>query len=303
MTVHEGFVTTADGVRLFFRKFGTAPSTVLIPNGVYIVDDFAPLATTRTLVFFDVRNRGRSDAVTDPAKIERGVLQDVDDIDAIRRHLGVDRVQLIGHSYVGIMVALYAMKYPAHTDRVVQIGSAQPHAGRQYPPDLMCVDETFRAVMANIAALEKERASTDPVAFCEKFWTVLDPLYVTDPADVGKLAAWHRCDLPNERGLMKYLTGTIMPSIQRLNLTADEFAKAQAPILTIHGTRDRSAPLGGGRDWAAELPNARLLAVKDAGHAPWIESPALVFEAIETFLNGRWPAGAERIAAAEVRPT
>jgi 2-hydroxy-6-oxonona-2,4-dienedioate hydrolase len=61
------------------------------------------------------------------------------------------------------------------------------------------------------------------------------------------------------------------------------------PVLTIHGRKDRSAPYGGGQDWVSRLPDARLLTVENAGHAPWIEQPATVFGAIATFLSGRWP--------------
>ena len=84
-----------------------------------------------------------------------------------------------------------------------------------------------------------------------------------------------------------------MPSIRSLKLTAEDFAKATAPVLTVHGTKDRNAPYGGGRDWAALLPNARLLTVPNAAHTPWIEAPDLVFKSIDTFLNGAWPDAAE----------
>ena len=36
------------------------------------------------------------------------------------------------------------------------------------------------------------------------------------------------------------------------------------------------------------LPNARLVSVEGGGHAPWIEAPALVLAAIDTFLRGEW---------------
>ena len=77
-------------------------------------------------------------------------------------------------------------------------------------------------------------------------------------------------------------------------VTPEDFAKADIPVLTIHGTKDRSAPYGGGRDWAAMLPQGRLLTVHNAAHAPWIEAPTLVFDAIKLFLDGRWPEGAQR---------
>jgi pimeloyl-ACP methyl ester carboxylesterase len=38
------------------------------------------------------------------------------------------------------------------------------------------------------------------------------------------------------------------------------------PVLTIHGTKDRNAPYGSGREWAFNLPNARLLTIKGGAH-------------------------------------
>ena len=77
--------------------------------------------------------------------------------------------------------------------------------------------------------------------------------------------------------------------------TSDDLAKVTCPVLTVHGRKDRSAPYGGGREWALVLPNARLVTIDNGGHAPWIEAPDIVFGAIDTFLDGEWPAAAERV--------
>ena len=47
------------------------------------------------------------------------------------------------------------------------------------------------------------------------------------------------------------------------------------------------------------LPNARLVTVADAGHAPWIEAPDVVFGSINTFLDGAWPERAEKVTSLE----
>jgi len=293
MPPREGYVTTEDGVRLFFQKIGSGAQTVIIPNGIYLFDDFKRFAGGRTLIFYDLRNRGRSDTVSDSAKLARGIHHDVDDLDAVRRHFGVTRIDAIGHSYMGLMVALYAMKYPAHVNRVVQIGPMQPNAAKQYPAHLTCADATLAEVLSKLAQLSKEPRSEDPIEACRKFWSVLRPIYVVNPADAAKID-WGRCDLPNELNFMRYWNESIFPSIQNLHLTAEELAKVKTPVLTVHGTRDRSSPYGGGRDWASMLPNARLLTVENAAHAPWIEAPDKVFGAIDTFLRGAWPGEAER---------
>lgn len=292
MTASEGYMTTGDGLRLFFQKLGSGARTLVIPNGLYLVDDFKYLADDRTLIVYDVRNRGKSDTVTDGSKLARGIEQDVDDLDAMRNHHGVDRIDLLGHSYIGLMVALYAMRYPAHVNRVVQIGPMQAEALRQYPAHLTNNDATLAEVLMRIGQLPSAPSSVDPEAACRKFWDVLRLIYVVDSRDVDKVN-WGRCELENERNLMKYWQTHLLPSIRGLVLRADDFARAQAPVLTIHGTKDRSAPYGGGRDWAALLPHARLLTVPNAAHAPWIEAPDVVFDAVRTFFDGTWPKDAQ----------
>jgi proline iminopeptidase len=259
----ENHITTADGIRLFFRKLGSGPP-VLIPNGIIYLDDFRALAADRTLIAYDPRNRGRSEHTNDG-----DIHRDVEDLEAVRRHFGIDRIDLIGHSYVGLMVALYGMRYPAHVHRIVQIGPMQPVAGRQYPAHLTFDDGTMARVFGKLAQLQRDE---DEVEMCRKAWAVLGALYVTDPADAPK----------------------ILPSIQSLQL-AELASNAKIPVLTIHGAKDRNAAYGGGREWALMLPDARLLTIAGAAHAPWIEAPEKVFGAVRTFLDGQWPEGSEKV--------
>jgi pimeloyl-ACP methyl ester carboxylesterase len=92
---------------------------------------------------------------------------------------------------------------------------------------------------------------------------------------------------------------SLLPSIRRLDLDALALARLELPVLVVHGTRDRSAPYGGGREWALWLPQARLLTIPEAGHAPWIEAPETTLAGIDAFLDGRWPAGAEIVHSVE----
>jgi proline iminopeptidase len=282
MAPDEGYLTTDDGTRLFYQKVGSGPQTVIFANGFYLLDDFQHLAAGRTLIFYDARNRGRSDTVTGNSKLQRGIHNDVDDLEAIRRHFGIAQVNVVGHSYMGLMVALYAMKYAAHTSRVLQIGSMPPNAAKQHPA---YKDETLAEVFGKLGELHKERQSHEPREFCRKYWSLLRAIYVANPADADKIK-WERCDLPNELNFMKYWSEHIFPSIQSINLSTQDFAKVTMPVLIIHGRQDRSAPYGGAEEWAMLLPDARLVTVENAAHAPWIESPELVFSSIETFLNG-----------------
>src|ERR1700732_5297067 len=82
----KGYITTDDGIRLFFQKSGSGQKTVIMPNAVFLFDDFKHFADGRTLIFYDLRNCGRSDHVSDRAKLKRGIHHDVDDLEAVHRH-------------------------------------------------------------------------------------------------------------------------------------------------------------------------------------------------------------------------
>ena len=70
--------------------------------------------------------------------------------------------------------------------------------------------------------------------------------------------------------------------------------KITVQVLIIHGTKDRNAPYGSGREWAASLPNARLVTIEAAAHVSWADDPATVFASIRQFLREDWPLAASR---------
>jgi pimeloyl-ACP methyl ester carboxylesterase len=178
----QGYVTAEHGVRLFFQQLGNGPK-VVIPNGIYLLNDFKDLADEHTLIAYDPRNRGQSDQSVNR---DVNIYRDVDDLEAVRRHFEIERIDLIGHSYVGFMVALYGMKYPAHVNRIVQIGPMEPVAGKQYPTHLRNTDGVLAEVFGKLAQLQKDRQSEDEVEMCRKFWAVLGAIYVTDPVDAWR---------------------------------------------------------------------------------------------------------------------
>ena len=182
--VEIGYLTTSDGVRLFYTRVGDGADALIVPNGIAYVRDFSPLARGRTVVFFDVRNRGKSDAV-DARRTAGGIHHDVEDLEAVRRHFGFARVDVLGHSYQGMTAILYALKYPGRVDRIVQIAPIQPIASTTYPPAPS--DGTAAAVMAKLAAWRQGTRPSDPIAACREFWAILSPLYVVDPADAKRI--------------------------------------------------------------------------------------------------------------------
>ena len=107
----------ADGTRLAFRCAGTGPLLVCQPGGpgrasAYL-EDLGGLSAQRTLVLLDARATGRSEVPADPSTLRFDRL--AEDVDALREHLGQDRIDLLGHSAGAMVAQAYAA---AHPDRI-----------------------------------------------------------------------------------------------------------------------------------------------------------------------------------------
>src|SRR5262249_17397949 len=155
---------------------------------------------------------------------------DVDDLEAVRRRFGADRIDLIGHSYAGLLVALYAARYPDRVGRMVLLGAMPFDPSAEYPAELTANDGTLQAVLGKLSLMQQEPEPRDPVERCRRFWSVLRTIYVADAKDANRIS-WGRCDLANERNMLRYWMGHMLPSIRRLALHAAAFARVLAPAL------------------------------------------------------------------------
>ena len=55
MKRQEGFLSTEDGLRLYYQILGEGPDTVIIPAASWLAADFEPLAEAHTLLLYDQR--------------------------------------------------------------------------------------------------------------------------------------------------------------------------------------------------------------------------------------------------------
>jgi pimeloyl-ACP methyl ester carboxylesterase/ketosteroid isomerase-like protein len=287
--VEEGFVNADDGTKLYYRKFGSGPITMIVPLDYFLHEQFKQFANIATVVTYDNRNRGRSQRAKDESSWT--IQQDVRDLEAVRRELKIEKFVPVGFSYLGLMVAIYALDHPDRVTRVVQLdpvpfhkvfNSPSPEEGHLGVP---AADMTRLEELTAAGALEKS-----PREFCEARFNVSKYVLVGRPANAAKLDAAF-CALENEwpvnfyRHLEKHFA-----SVREIDLTA-RLKDLKVPVLTIHGDKDRNAPYFGGAEWVKSLPDARLVTVNGAAHAAWLDDPVTVFGSIRHFLRGEWPLG------------
>nr|WP_198999876.1 alpha/beta hydrolase [Flavobacterium sp. ASV13] len=113
----SSFITASDNVKLYAKVSGNGPVCIFVHGGPGAwsksFEDMKGnnLEKKLNMVYFDQRGCGRSDA-----SIDKNYSLDrmTDDIEDIRRSLGVEKIYLLSHSFGGIIAANYAKKHPDH---------------------------------------------------------------------------------------------------------------------------------------------------------------------------------------------
>jgi len=141
-----------DGTELAYRLLGKGAPLICLPGGPMragaYLGDLGGLSAHRQLVVLDLRGSGDSAAPEDPTSYRCDRL--TDDIEALREHLGEERIDLLAHSASGNLASLYAARHPqrlrtlsAHADQAdvaevlarVADGSVRPVIGTVVPFD------------------------------------------------------------------------------------------------------------------------------------------------------------------------
>ena len=93
------------------------------------------------------------------------------------------------------------------------------------------------------------------------------------------------CQYPNEnpRHSLAHFDQYIKPTVE--GVSAEDFKDVEQPVLMIHGTKDRVHSLEGAKKWAKVLPKGQLAQIEIAGHLPWMDAQAIVFNTIRSFLR------------------
>jgi pimeloyl-ACP methyl ester carboxylesterase len=137
---------------------------------------------------------------------------------------------------------------------------------------------------------------SDPARYCRQYYLSEADNLLHDPA-AGHLMDLGFCDLKNEQpATFEAWAGRIFTSLGAWDWSP-RTAGLEVPVLLIQGSSDRIVPPASARRWVGLLPQGRLLRIDRAGHLPWVERPEVFFSAVEAFLQGRWPPGAEEIPA------
>ncbi|HEU4820034.1 MAG TPA: alpha/beta fold hydrolase [Qipengyuania sp.] len=265
----------AEGISVIILHGGPGQGSMVFEQGVG-----AQLEKVARVVYYDQRGAGRSERPKDHALYSIPIL--IEDIEALRRTLGGERIVLLGHSFGTLLALEYAAKYPQHTAGLVLAGAAF-----DFPAliDAMC-DNLARA---KPDAFARATAAAGPDGRCNPFagipddaerkaWTEANMF--PDPFTARKVETWDSVN-----GLAN--TGELGGAIFAQGLLSYRFSgtdRLTMPVLLIDGAEDHQTALAPQQTLAAAIPRGEVRVYEGAGHFMFVEQPERFARDVAQFL-------------------
>ncbi len=269
----DGMGLVPDGARMVER-----PTLFLVHGGPggehsrYKVHSGA-LRDVAQLVYVDHRGSGRS-AEGDPATYTLD--NNIDDLDALRAHLGVPRISVLGSSYGGMVAQGYALRYPERVANLI----------------LVCTAPSYR-FLADARGIVEARGTPEQIRVCQRLWQgsfenlaqLREFFYVMGPLYSRRFRP-EEFDEGWARGRLSFVA---------LNQGFGDFLRTFDFTERLHEIRCPSLVIGGAHDWicppqhsrviAERIPRAHLKIFADSAHMVAVDETDAYLAAVRGFLT------------------
>ncbi len=239
-------------------------------------------------VLADQRGSGRSPVVAyDEATLD--VAEFIADVDALRAHLGVPRVRVVGHSWGGVLALLYAVTHPGNVERVALLapgplfldGLAAFRPNQIYPltgGERHRLADLERTLAEARAAGDRARCAVTAADLLRllhrtRFYSaeVADRQLPVALAELGDAYDTWRVER------------AVLPGIGRWPHW-HELHRLTAPLLILHGYQDFE-PITQAATLRELIPQTQVAYLNECGHVPWLEQPGALRDVLMPFLE------------------
>jgi proline iminopeptidase len=294
--IEEGFAD-ANGLLIYYLQVGAGQPLVILHGGPgashdYLLPYLLPLARNNRLIFIDERGSGRSQKIEDPSGYT--VENMVEDVEGVRVSLGLGKINLLGHSYGGVLAQAYALKYQDNLSHLILCSTFHSTAKMNavFQKELQVMSPETRH---KILALEKTglygkgkdyEKSRYPEAYMKAAWgegyfpylyqNHPDPNY--DPVEDGKIS-WD---------LYRAMWGSHGEFIIDGNLKSVEYTDLlgtlHVPTLIVVGDHDECDPTLS-REMNTLIPGSIVTVLPKSGHLTCVDQNGMFLQAVGDFVR------------------
>jgi len=272
-----------NGTSLYLKIVGRGEPIVIVHGGPgmnhsYFIPHLDKLARKYKIVFYDQRASGRS-SIPSPDSISLKFF--VDDIEAIRRELGVDKITVLAHSWGAIPAVNYAMDYPDKVGRMILCNPVP--LSREFDQEMIenqrkkasDRDSTDRSIILG----SKDFKEGNPDAYKKLLILSFRHSFYT-PSNSSKLRL--------DRAANHIAASQALYAGLGKDLAQYDFYEAvksfSFPVLIIHGDSD-AIPLNASVKTQHAIPGSMLSVFKKCGHFAFIDQPGRFNSSVRTFLK------------------
>lgn len=270
------------GASIFYETLGSGSGTPLVvANGgpgfdhtyMHVSAAWDTLAKTRRVIFYDQRGTGQSPAAKDATFT---LADQIDDLEALRAHLGIERMDLLGHSWGGFLVMAYAARHPERIAHLMIVDSAAPN----FKDTIFLFDQVFPEGQERQRAGGFAEEMGDKAAIEANLREYLAMLFYSPEKRDAFLANI------DPSVYKKDVNEAVGRDVNRFDLNP-EIHKFRFPVLVVTGRHDMNvAPLVAYRIHQA-ISGSRFVVFERSGHLPFYEEPEAFVQTIESFLGGK----------------
>jgi proline iminopeptidase len=258
-----------DGTELAYHEVGEGSAVVCLPGGpmqdTAYLGDLGGLSAHRRLIMLDPRGTGRSATPQDTASYRCDRL--VEDVEALREHLGLDRMDVLAQSAGTNLAVLYAQHHPERVGRLALITPSVFAVGitvsadvRRETARLRRDEPWFPEAFAALEEVVAGRGNADSFQAIAPFW------YGRWDAAARAHRAAEDGHRNNEAAAVFAGEGAFDPDTTRAAL-----ARFTSPVLLLAGEVDLNSPPPAVAEFAELFPHAEPAVQPGAGHFPWLD--------------------------------
>jgi proline iminopeptidase len=284
----DDHIVTLNGVDIHYRAIGDGPVLFLVSPGWgvasgYLQRAFSSLAKHLSLVFIDTRGSGLSGRPAEPTRMRS--VDMANDLEALRMHLGLSEISILGHSNSGAIALAYAARYTDRVSKLVLIDSQvlglSADADTQRILQNRATDPRFKEatrIVSTFFAGQMNPATSDESL--EAFIAQVLPLFLHSPEKSLPLAQEQLSGpISSYAFVSQYAADAAFPIDQTQSLGA-----IRAKVLIMVGRHDYICPVALSERLHEGIPESQLVIFEKSGHLPWLEEPNAFFAELERFL-------------------